>query len=183
MKPGQEVFGRNVHQFEFVGHFEHPVRDGLPHDDPGDLSDHIIQAFNVLDVERRPDIDPGDQKVFHILPTLLMPAPLGIGVGQFIHKDQLGTADKGRIDIKTTERNGPVIAVRGVTDNDSVMFITAGGLLTRVAARGISQIGRNTQGVRLVKLNEGDRVIATARIADGSADEVAEAPPPETPAE
>jgi DNA gyrase subunit A len=61
--------------------------------------------------------------------------------------------------------------VRGVKDNDSVMFITAGGLLTRVPARTISQIGRNTQGVRLVKLNEGDRVIATARIADGSSDE------------
>ena len=88
---------------------------------------------------------------------------------------------KGRIDIKTTERNGPVMAVRGVTDKDSVMFITAGGMLTRVPAKSISQIGRNTQGVRLVKLNEGDRVIAAARIADGSSDEnadAAEAAPP-----
>ncbi len=85
---------------------------------------------------------------------------------------------KGRIDIKTSDRNGPVVAVRGVKDNDSVMFITAGGLLTRVPARSISQIGRNTQGVRLVKLNEGDRVIAAARIADGSAEDVAETPPP-----
>jgi DNA gyrase subunit A len=85
---------------------------------------------------------------------------------------------KGRIDIKTTERNGPVVAVRGVKDNDSVMFITAGGLLTRVPARTISQIGRNTQGVRLVKLNEGDRVIAAARIADGSSEESGEAESP-----
>jgi DNA gyrase subunit A len=88
---------------------------------------------------------------------------------------------KGRIDIKTTERNGPVVAVRGVTDKDSVMFITAGGLLTRVPARSISQIGRNTQGVRLVKLNERDRVIAAARIADGSADEAGDETPAAAP--
>ena len=55
------------------------------------------------------------------------------------------------------------------------IYFTAGGLLTRVPARSISQIGRNTQGVRLVKLNEGDRVIAAARIADGSSEESDEA--------
>src|SRR5690606_5957478 len=62
---------------------------------------------------------------------------------------------KGRIDIKTTERNGKVVAVRGVQEDDSLMFISQGGMLVRVAAKSISRIGRNTQGVRVVNLKEG----------------------------
>ena len=87
---------------------------------------------------------------------------------------------KGRIDIKTTERNGNVVAVRCVREDDSVMFISESGMLVRVAAKSISQIGRNTQGVRLVNLKEGDKLIATARIAEteGEADSAAEAPEP-----
>lgn len=73
---------------------------------------------------------------------------------------------KGRIDIKTTERNGKVVAVRCVRENDSIMFISQGGMLVRVAAKSISQIGRNTQGVRVVNLKEGDKLMAAARIAD-----------------
>ncbi len=78
---------------------------------------------------------------------------------------------KGRIDIKTTERNGKVVAVRCVRENDSVMFISQGGMLVRVAASSISQIGRNTQGVRVVNLKEGDKLMAAARIADSGEDE------------
>jgi DNA gyrase subunit A len=106
-------------------------------------------------------------------------------LSEYLVKSEDGTTrpqsrgGKGRIDIKTTDRNGQVVAVRCLKETDSVMFITAGGLLTRVPARSISQIGRNTQGVRLVKLNEGDRVIAAARIADGSSEEAGETPPAE----
>ena len=82
---------------------------------------------------------------------------------------------KGRIDIKTTERNGKVVAVRCVNENDSLMFISQGGMLVRVAAKSISQIGRNTQGVRVVNLKEGDKLMAAARIADsGNGAEVSE---------
>ena len=73
---------------------------------------------------------------------------------------------KGRIDIQTTERNGQVVAIRGVKETDSIMFISEGGMLVRVGARNIRRVGRNTQGVRLVNLKEGDKLIAAARIAD-----------------
>jgi DNA gyrase subunit A len=105
-------------------------------------------------------------------------------LSEYLVKSEDGTTrpqsrgGKGRIDIKTTDRNGQVVAVRCLMETDSVMFITAGGLLTRVPARSISQIGRNTQGVRLVKLNEGDRVIAAARIADGASEESGDTPAP-----
>jgi DNA gyrase subunit A len=59
---------------------------------------------------------------------------------------------KGIITIKTTERNGNVVAVKEVVDGDELMIITRHGQLIRMPVQGISVIGRNTQGVRLVNL-------------------------------
>jgi DNA gyrase subunit A len=59
---------------------------------------------------------------------------------------------KGIITIKTTERNGQVVAVKEVVDGDELMIITRSGQLIRMPVKGISVIGRNTQGVRLVNL-------------------------------
>ncbi len=73
---------------------------------------------------------------------------------------------KGRIDIRTTARNGPVVAVCCVRPVDGIMFISEGGMIVRVPAASISQIGRNTQGVTLVKLKPGDRLIAAARVVE-----------------
>jgi DNA gyrase subunit A len=84
---------------------------------------------------------------------------------------------KGRIDIKTTERNGNVVAIKCVKEGDSLMFISQGGMLVRVGAKSISQIGRNTQGVRVVRLKEGDKLISAASAAESGGEEVA--PPTE----
>ena len=61
---------------------------------------------------------------------------------------------KGVITIKTTERNGKVVGLRIVTDDDDLMLITDGGKLIRMPVDGIPTIGRNTQGVRLIRLEE-----------------------------
>ena len=71
---------------------------------------------------------------------------------------------KGLIDIRTTDRNGPVIDVAAVSDGDEILMITAGGMLQRVRAGDIRPIGRNTQGVRLISLKDGDRFVSLARI-------------------
>ncbi len=71
---------------------------------------------------------------------------------------------KGLIDIRTTDRNGPVIDVTAVNDGDEILMMTAGGMLQRVRAGDIRPIGRNTQGVRLIRLKEGDRFVSLARI-------------------
>jgi DNA gyrase subunit A len=79
---------------------------------------------------------------------------------------------KGVITIKTTERNGKVVGLRLVTDDDDLMLITDGGKLIRMPVDGIPTIGRNTQGVRLIRLEqaEGDKeaetVVAMERIAE-----------------
>jgi DNA gyrase subunit A len=72
---------------------------------------------------------------------------------------------KGVINIKATERNGRVVAIRAVTDDDELMMITANGMMLRTDLTAVREIGRATQGVRLIRLDEGDRVVAAAKIA------------------
>jgi DNA gyrase subunit A len=71
---------------------------------------------------------------------------------------------KGVIDIKTTERNGGVVASKMVQDEDEVMIVTANGIMIRLPVESISQIGRNTQGVRVINLGDGDRVIDMTQV-------------------
>jgi DNA gyrase subunit A len=78
-----------------------------------------------------------------------------------------GRGGQGRIDIQTTDRNGPVVDIRVVNDRDSLMFISSGGMLVRVPAAEISRIGRNTQGVRVVRLRDDDTLISAATVAEG----------------
>ena len=71
---------------------------------------------------------------------------------------------KGVIDIKTSDRNGPVVAMLQVTDADELMLITNRGMLIRTRVADISIIGRNTQGVRLMDLTqEGEKVVGATR--------------------
>ncbi len=71
---------------------------------------------------------------------------------------------KGLRDIRTTARNGKVIDIVAVSDGDEVIMVTARGKIQRVHARDISVIGRNTQGVRIIRLDEGDTLVSLARI-------------------
>jgi DNA gyrase subunit A len=73
---------------------------------------------------------------------------------------------KGVITIKTTERNGKVVGLRIVDDEDDFMLITDRGKLIRMPADGIPTIGRNTQGVRLIRLEEDEQVVAMERLAE-----------------
>ncbi len=90
---------------------------------------------------------------------------------------------KGRIDIRTEGRNGRVIAVNSVRDTDSLIFSTKGGMVVRIRAADVRQVGRATQGVRLVTLDAGDALGSVAKVAGDDADVAAQVPPPEAPAE
>lgn len=73
---------------------------------------------------------------------------------------------RGVINIKCSARNGDVVEIKSVADNDELMFISKAGILIRMLANGISVISRNTQGVRLMNLNTGDKVMSAAKVAD-----------------
>ncbi|MFM7150423.1 MAG: DNA gyrase subunit A [Gemmataceae bacterium] len=72
---------------------------------------------------------------------------------------------KGVRDVRTSERNGPVVGVAAVRETDDVMLITIGGMVNRTHVREIRIVGRNTQGVRLMNLHEGDRIASLACVA------------------
>ncbi|MCP4175594.1 MAG: DNA gyrase subunit A, partial [Fuerstiella sp.] len=72
---------------------------------------------------------------------------------------------KGLRDIKTTARNGKVVDAMAVRDNDEVLIVTSKGKIQRLRASDISTIGRNTQGVRIMKLDDGDTLASCAVIA------------------
>jgi DNA gyrase subunit A len=78
---------------------------------------------------------------------------------------------KGVIDIKTTDRNGLVVGTSRVTDSDQAMIITTGGKVIRCRMGDISTIGRNTQGVNLITLEENEKVAAIARLAESDSDD------------
>lgn len=73
---------------------------------------------------------------------------------------------QGVMSIQTTERNGRVIGAALVHENDEVMLITNGGTMVRTRAAEISLIGRNTQGVRLIRLSEDEQLVSVKRIVD-----------------
>ena len=72
----------------------------------------------------------------------------------------------GLITIKTTMRNGPVVAVFNVTDEDQMMLITNTGRIIRIRVNEISVIGRNTQGVKLIEVEPEERMVGVARLEE-----------------
>ena len=73
---------------------------------------------------------------------------------------------KGLINIKTSGRNGKVVGVKFLKGDEGVMLITEKGMIIRLNTADISTIGRNTQGVRLIQLEEGDHLVSVARLAE-----------------
>ncbi len=71
---------------------------------------------------------------------------------------------KGIFTIKVTERNGPVVSICQVTDQDDLMIMTSSGKLMRIEVSQISNIGRHTQGVRLMQIQPGEKVVALSKI-------------------
>ena len=81
---------------------------------------------------------------------------------------------RGVINMKTTNKVGRVMSVMKVTDNTDLMIITADGKIIRIESGEIRQAGRSTQGVRLVRMDEGDRVAAACKVPDSGPEEEVE---------
>jgi DNA gyrase subunit A len=112
----------------------------------------------------------GDDRVVDLVVTteeasLLTVCQYGFGkrtqVGEYRKTHRGG---KGVINIKTTERNGKVVALKSVTETDEFMVISARGIILRTDLSQLREIGRATQGVRLIRVGEGDEVVAVAKI-------------------
>jgi DNA gyrase subunit A len=71
---------------------------------------------------------------------------------------------KGIITIKTTPRTGRLVSIKGVQETDDVMIVTQNGIMIRMNVSSIRMLGRNTQGVRLISLKEGDAIADVTRV-------------------
>ncbi len=78
---------------------------------------------------------------------------------------------KGVITMKTTERTGKLVSIKGVTPEDDLMIVTENGIMIRFHVSGISMMGRRTQGVRLINVKESDAIADVTRVVDDGAGE------------
>ena len=105
--------------------------------------------------------------------TLLVVSELGMGKRTAVDAYRLQSrGGKGVINLKTSAKTGKVVSIKSVTDEDQLMVITRNGVVNRQRVGEIRVIGRATQGVRLVNLDDGDAVMDVARLILDDEDEV-----------
>ena len=103
------------------------------------------------------------------------------GYGKLTERDDFpvqGRGGQGVIAIQTTDRNGALVGALQVAPDDEIMLITSAGTLVRTPVAEISVMGRNTQGVRLIRLDENDRLVGVERVEALQEDEEPGAEPP-----
>ncbi len=105
-----------VHQGHLVGQVEHPIRQGLSDLDARDAPDDVVEALQVLDIDRCPDVDAGLQQLLDVLKALGVAGARGIGVGQLVHQDQARFAGQGAVQVELLER--PAAVAEGLERQD-----------------------------------------------------------------
>ena len=104
-----ELVGGQIDQNDVGGLLQHPVGNGLAHNDAGNARDNVGEALEMLDVERGPDIDAGVEQLLDVLPALGMPAVGSVGVSELVDDDQLGLARQRRVEIEFLDRAATVL--------------------------------------------------------------------------
>jgi DNA gyrase subunit A len=141
-------------------------------------------ARGVRGIELRPSDKVVDLAVIRPGMSLLTVCERGFGKRTEIEEYRLThRGGKGVRNVKVTEKNGPVVALRAITDEDALMLISSKGILLRMELDQLRDIGRATQGVRLIRVDQDDRVVAVARVASKQEEREAEGLDAEEPAQ
>jgi DNA gyrase subunit A len=99
--------------------------------------------------------------------SILTAAERGVGKRTPVEEYRAqGRGGLGIINLKVTAKTGPVVGVRMVVPGDQVLLITEAGMIIRTAVDGIREIGRSTQGVKLIDLEAGDKLVALAKVVE-----------------
>jgi DNA gyrase subunit A len=129
-------------------------------------------AGGVRGIELRDDDSVVAMEVLGAGGTILSVTEQGFGKRTELDEYRLQTrGGVGIINIQASDRNGKVIGVAHVTDDDELMLITQQGKILRMASKGIRTIGRATQGVRLIDIEGDDRAVSIARLAEKDEEE------------
>jgi hypothetical protein len=108
LEPLDQVVGRQIDQLDGVGAVEHRVRDRLAHAYVGDLRDHVVEAFDVLDIDSGVDVDAAAHQLFDIEIALRVAAAFDVGVGELVDDDDLRAAGNDGIEVHFLEPLPPV---------------------------------------------------------------------------
>ena len=95
-----ELVRREIDENDVGGLLQDPIGNGLAHDNASDARDNVGEAFEMLNIERGPDVDTGSEQLLDVLPALGVPAIGSVGVSELIDDDQLGLARQRRIEIE-----------------------------------------------------------------------------------
>ena len=141
-------------------------------------------ARGVIGIRMAEDDRLVEMEVLSGKPDILSLTANGYGKRTAVSEYRLqGRGGSGIINIRTTGRNGVVVGATEISEEEQVLLITAQGKIIRMDASGISRIGRATQGVRLIQMEEGDVVVAAIRTAEreeeGTQAPVATSPDPD----
>jgi len=144
------------------------TRDGLAIRFPeGDVRPMGRTAYGVKGITLRKEDEVVAMELVRPGSTLLTVTEHGYGKRTELDEYRVQSrGGVGIINIQTTERNGRVVGMASVHDEDEFMLITQQGKILRTVARDIRTIGRATQGVRLIEIDADDRVVALARLAE-----------------
>jgi len=170
------------------------TRDGMAiRFDETDVRPMGRTAYGVRGISLRDDDEVVAMEVVREGGTMLTVTQHGYGKRTELEEYRLQSrGGVGIINIQTSERNGKVVGISYVHDDDELMLISQQGKILRMVAKDIRSIGRATQGVRLLGVEEGDEVVSVARLAERESDENgggetpapdSAAPEPETPPE
>ncbi|MCD4823734.1 MAG: DNA gyrase subunit A [Phycisphaerae bacterium] len=122
-------------------------------------------AAGVRGIKLRPGDEVVDMIIHDPMATLLTACENGHGKRTSFEEYRIqGRGGSGIINIKTTERNGKVVAMKSIRDADELMMITQNGKIIRMGISGLRTIGRATQGVRLITLKPGDKLVSVAKL-------------------
>ena len=103
LQPLDQIVGREVDQLDGVGAVEHRIRHGLAHPHMGDLRHHVVEAFDVLDVDGGIDVDAVGEQFLDVEVALGMAAARRIGVGEFVDQRDLRTPRDQRVEVHLLE--------------------------------------------------------------------------------
>jgi DNA gyrase subunit A len=148
------------------------TRDGMSiRFEEGDVRPMGRTAYGVRGIALRDEDDVVAMAVAR--PGATMATVTENGYGKRTNLDEYRVQTRGGlgiINIQTSERNGRVAGIACVTDDDELMLITQAGKVLRMAVEDMRAIGRNSQGVRLIGIDEGDHVVSVARLAEKDED-------------
>jgi DNA gyrase subunit A len=162
------------HEQIFLG-----TRDGMAiRFDENDVRSMGRGAYGVRGISLREGDEVVAMEVVREGGTLLTVAQNGYGKRTDLEEYRVQSrGGVGIINIQTSDRNGKVVGIAYVHDDDELMLISQQGMILRMKAGDIRTIGRATQGVRLIEMEEGDAVVSVAKLAEKEGDEEGEATP------